>query len=119
MYGKKSAINNAQEIAAEHIGKKLEGVRECVNESLSKQETLLADVQKTYESVFGKQKTDASVVTTLIVAAEAYDQLFQDVGQGITFYADLTGILIKFQNRVSVYCCCVFEAFHFCRAPLI
>lgn len=99
-YNKTSAISNAQDLATEHINKALEIARDCVRESLDKQAELLSDIQKTYEDIFGKQKNDATVLTTLILAAEAYEQLLQDVGQGITFYADLTGILVKFQNKV-------------------
>ncbi|VUZ50688.1 unnamed protein product [Hymenolepis diminuta] len=103
VYNKTSAISNAQDLATEHINKALEIARDCVRESLDKQTELLSDIQKTYEDIFGKQKNDATVLTTLILAAEAYEQLLQDVGQGITFYADLTGILVKFQNKVTDY----------------
>nr|CDS31738.1 programmed cell death 6 interacting protein [Hymenolepis microstoma] len=103
VYTKTSAISNAQDLATEHINKALESARDCVKESLNKQTELLADIQKTYEAIFGKQKNDASILTTLIMATEAYEQLLQDVRQGITFYADLTGILVKFQNKVADY----------------
>ncbi|VDN96252.1 unnamed protein product [Rodentolepis nana] len=103
VYTKTSAISNAQDLATEHINKALETARDCVKESLNKQTELLAEIQKSYEAIFGKQKNDASILTTLIQATEAYEQLLQDVRQGITFYADLTGILVKFQNKVSDY----------------
>ncbi|VDD82790.1 unnamed protein product [Mesocestoides corti] len=91
----------AQSLASEHINAEMDATRDCVRESLNKQELLLKDIQETYESIFGKKKSDASVLTTLLMAAEAFDQLVHDVDQGITFYADLTGILVKFQNKVS------------------
>ncbi len=87
-------------MASEHINASLDSARDCVRESLNRQENLLKDIQATYEAAFGKKKADTTVVTTLTMAAESYDQLMQDLGQGITFYADLTGILVKFQNKV-------------------
>ncbi|VDK38966.1 unnamed protein product [Taenia asiatica] len=99
----KGGTIDAQSLATEHVNKALESVRDCVRESLDKQKSLLKGIESLHESVFGKKKEVASALTTLLMAAEAYDQLCQDVGQGITFYADLTGILVKFQNKVNDY----------------
>ncbi|KAH9282692.1 Programmed cell death 6-interacting protein [Echinococcus granulosus] len=99
----KGGTIDAQSLATEHVNKALESARDCIRESLDKQTSMLKDIQSLYESIFGKKKEVASALTTLLMAAEAYDQLCQDVGQGITFYADLTGILIKFQNKVNDY----------------
>ncbi|KAM7537810.1 hypothetical protein Aperf_G00000075938 [Anoplocephala perfoliata] len=103
IYAKGGSINNAQDLATEHMNAALETGRVCVKESINKQTELLEQIQKSYEGVFGKKKNDASVLTTLLMAAESYEQLLQDVGQGITFYADLTNILVKFQNKVNDY----------------
>lgn len=103
----KGGTIDAQSLAMEHVNKVLESARDCIRESLDKQKSLLKEIESTHESVFGKTKEVASALTTLLMAAEAYDQLCQDVGQGITFYADLTGILVKFQNKVSILLLCL------------
>lgn len=100
----------AQSVAMEHVNASLVSARDCVRESINRQEALLADIQSTHEAVFGKQKKTSSgvaaaagtsLMSTLLMAAESYGNLLSDVGQGITFYADLTRILVKFQNKVS------------------
>lgn len=100
MYQKGSSID-AQVLATEHINVALGSARDCIRESLDKQASLLEKIQSMHESVFGKKTDGACLATKLIVAADSYDRLCQDVEQGITFYADLTGILVKFQNKVS------------------
>ncbi|VDN35156.1 unnamed protein product [Dibothriocephalus latus] len=95
----KGAELNATALATDKLNKAMEPVRDCVRESLNKQESLLKEIQTNYESVFGKTKAKTTIGTTLLMAAEAYSQLTQDFTQGVTFYADLTEILLKFQNK--------------------
>lgn len=80
----------------------METIREAVRESINHQEELLQKIRTAHESAFGKSKTpiEMSVVGKLTLAGESYEQLLQDLDQGMTFYADLTGILLKFQNKV-------------------
>ncbi|BHF64408.1 Rhophilin, Rho GTPase binding protein [Sparganum proliferum] len=97
----KGAEINATVLATDHLNGTMEPVRDCVRESLNRQESLLKKIQSTYESTFGKTKAKATIGTTLLMSAEAYNQLTQDFTQGVNFYADLTNILVKFQNKVN------------------
>ncbi|VDL99854.1 unnamed protein product [Schistocephalus solidus] len=97
----KGAEINVTALATDQLNVAMEPVRDCVRESLNKQENLLKTIQTTYESVFGRTKTKTTIGTTLLMAAEAYGQLTQDFTQGVNFYADLTNILVKFQNKVN------------------
>ncbi|KAL3313003.1 Rhophilin, Rho GTPase binding protein [Cichlidogyrus casuarinus] len=98
-------VMDADDTAREAINPCLEGPRGCVRESLDSQKELLDQLQQASTAYFGKSGaiSDArsTLLTNLVLAAEEYPQLMKDFTEGLKFYADVTNVLLKIQQKVD------------------
>lgn len=98
------------------INAQLEGIRQCVRASLTKQEELLSDLQTKFEAYFGRKKSaeSSSLISQLTAAVDSFLALDRDVKEGMKFYAELTDRCLKVQDKV---CQSIF--FHVCELHFI
>ncbi|VDP84054.1 unnamed protein product [Echinostoma caproni] len=88
------------------INSQLEGSRECVRASETKQEELLSDLQVQFEAYFGRKTANESsgLVSRLTAAVDAFFALDRDVKEGMKFYAELTDRCLKVQEKIDDFC---------------
>uniref|UniRef100_A0A1L8DJF9 Putative programmed cell death protein n=1 Tax=Nyssomyia neivai TaxID=330878 RepID=A0A1L8DJF9_9DIPT len=104
---KDGAINEPAMSVGE-IGRTLAPLQTQVQESIKRQEGILAEVQSAH-SIFTNESGGASNTrdSTLIQLAAAYDTFMELQGnlkEGTKFYNELTELLVAFQNKISDYC---------------
>ncbi|GBP47436.1 Programmed cell death 6-interacting protein [Eumeta japonica] len=94
-------------LSSEALGALLGPLSRQVRDSLQRQETLVAEIQRTHER-FAAERGAASgrdaVLGRLAAAHDAYQELHNNLGEGVKFYNDLTQLLVAFQNKVSDFC---------------
>lgn len=99
---------NEPAISVGEIGKALAPLREQVNESITRQEVLIADIQKGHQAFVNETGGGSgSRETFLSELASAYDNfttLQNNLKEGTKFYNDLTQLLVVFQNKISDFC---------------
>lgn len=99
---------NEPGISVGSIGKALAPLREQASESLSRQETLIRDIQRAHQAFVNETGAGTgSRETFLSELASAYDNfttLQNNLKEGTKFYNDLTQLLVTFQNKVSDFC---------------
>jgi len=82
--------------------------REQVSESITRQEVLIADIQKGHQAFVNETGGGTgSRETFLSELASAYDNfttLQNNLKEGTKFYNDLTQLLVVFQNKISDFC---------------
>jgi programmed cell death 6-interacting protein len=85
---------------------RLQGLRECIRASETKQTELLADLQRKYEKYFGRASSggQGGFVTRLNAAADGFIALDRDVKEGMKFYAELTDRCLKVQEKIDDFC---------------
>ncbi|KAA0189206.1 Programmed cell death 6-interacting protein [Fasciolopsis buskii] len=88
------------------INAQLEGIRQCVRASLTKQEELLSDLQTKFEAYFGRKKSaeSSSLISQLTAAVDSFLALDRDVKEGMKFYAELTDRCLKVQDKIDDFC---------------
>ncbi|GAB0092426.1 programmed cell death 6-interacting protein [Sergentomyia squamirostris] len=101
------AINEPALSVAE-IGKTLAPLQGQVQESIRRQEGILAEIQAAH-SMFTNESGGASNTrdALLIQLAAAYDTFMELQGnlkEGTKFYNELTELLVSFQNKISDFC---------------
>lgn len=103
------------------INAQLEGIRQCVRASLTKQEELLSDLQTKFEAYFGRKKSaeSSSLISQLTAAVDSFLALDRDVKEGMKFYAELTDRCLKVQDKVcqSIFFSCMRTPLYFCHFP--
>nr|XP_018902852.1 PREDICTED: programmed cell death 6-interacting protein [Bemisia tabaci] len=103
------SINEAS-MSEEILSQSYGPLKRQVQETLSTQESLLAQIQKA-NTEFSKEKNCAQAATQrenmLKDIAAAYDTFYElqrNLEEGTKFYNDLTAVLVTFQNKVSDFC---------------
>lgn len=99
---------NEPSISVGSIGKALAPFREQVNDSITRQESLIKDIQNAHQAFVNETGGgSASRDVFLSELASAYDNfttLQNNLKEGTKFYNDLTQLLVTFQNKVSDFC---------------
>ncbi|KAF8359647.1 alx-1 [Pristionchus pacificus] len=102
-----SQLLNEEQISKEKIDQIYGPAVARVNESLSKQESLLADIQRT-NTMFCAEKSNTGggaererILKMLATAHDAYLELKGNLEEGTKFYNDLTPILVRLQQKIS------------------
>lgn len=104
----KDGVINEPNISIGSIGKTLAPLREQVTESLSRQEALVADIQRAHQAFVaetggGSGSRDA-FLSELASAYDNFITLQKNLNEGTKFYNDLTQLLVTFQTKVSDFC---------------
>lgn len=89
------------------LNDRLQVVRECIRENLTKQDDLLAQLQSKAEAYFGTNNVSGKsegLLTSLTAASEEYFLLLKDVQDGMKFYADVTERCLKTQAKIKDFC---------------
>ncbi|GMS88817.1 hypothetical protein PENTCL1PPCAC_10992, partial [Pristionchus entomophagus] len=102
-----SQLLNEEQISKEKIDQIYGPHVARVNETLSKQESLLADIQRT-NTMFCAEKSNTGggaererILKMLATAHDAYLELKGNLEEGTKFYNDLTPILVRLQQKIS------------------
>jgi len=102
---------NEHALTVETLGRAYGPLQQQVKDSLSKQEGLLADIQKTNTEFVAERSGQGhaaqrreAVLKELAAAHDAYMELLNNLGEGTKFYNSLTELLLAFQNKVSDFC---------------
>lgn len=99
---------NEPSISVGTIGKALAPLREQVNDSITRQESLVQQIQTAHQAFVKETGAGTgSRDTFLSELASAYDNfttLQNNLKEGTKFYNDLTQLLVTFQNKVSDFC---------------
>ncbi|XP_059478622.1 programmed cell death 6-interacting protein [Neocloeon triangulifer] len=104
------AINEAN-LSVEALGRTYGSLSKQVQESLQRQEALIAEIQRV-NSEFCKEKSGAGaaamqreeMLKKLAAAHDGFMELQVNLKEGSRFYNDLTNLLVNFQNKVSDFC---------------
>lgn len=99
---------NEPNISIGTIGKALAPLREQINDSIARQETIIKDIQNAHQAFVNETGGGSgSRDTFLSELASAFDNfitLQNNLKEGTKFYNDLTQLLVTFQNKVSDFC---------------
>lgn len=95
-------------MAVSHVGKSLSPLQKQVAESVSRQQTLIQDIQAAHQNFTaecgsGTNQRD-QVMSQLASAYDIFTELQHNLKEGTKFYNDLTQLLIVFQNKVTDFC---------------
>lgn len=95
-------------MAISHVGKSLNPLQKQVVDSISRQTSLIQDIQDahqrfTAECGSGTNQRD-QLMSQLASAYDIFTELQHNLKEGTKFYNDLTQLLIVFQNKVSDFC---------------
>lgn len=99
---------NEPSISVGSIGKALAPLREQVNDSIARQESIIQQIQTAHQSFVsetggGSGSRDA-FLSELASAYDSFTTLQNNLKEGTKFYNDLTQLLVTFQNKVSDFC---------------
>ncbi|XP_067933589.1 programmed cell death 6-interacting protein-like [Watersipora subatra] len=103
-------IIDEESISAAELQTIYGSLTERVNESLSKQESMIGQVQSAHQAFSQEKMLDrsgaqrAEMLKELATAFDAFVELKSNLEEGTKFYNDLTQILVKFQNKISDLC---------------
>lgn len=99
---------NEPSISVGSIGKALAPLREQVNDSVARQESLIQQIQRAHEAFVaetgGGSGSRDTFLSELASAYDSFTTLQNNLKEGTKFYNDLTQLLITFQNKVSDFC---------------
>ncbi|XP_031617798.1 programmed cell death 6-interacting protein [Contarinia nasturtii] len=99
---------NEPNISIGTIGKALAPLREQVNDSIARQESLVQQIQSAHQAFVnetgGGSGSRDTFLSELASAYDAFTTLQNNLKEGTKFYNDLTQLLITFQNKVSDFC---------------
>lgn len=95
-------------VTVSHVGKSLAPLQKQVADSISRQQSLIQDIQEAHgifssEIGSGSNKRDQQL-SQLASAFDIFTELQHNLKEGTKFYSDLTQLLIVFQNKVSDFC---------------
>lgn len=99
---------NEPALSVAQIGKTLSPLQSQVQDSIQRQQTLVADIQSAHREFAAEGgNTNGSRDTLLCELATGYDsfiELQNNLKEATKFYSDLTQLLIVFQNKISDFC---------------
>ncbi|XP_046393969.1 programmed cell death 6-interacting protein [Ischnura elegans] len=100
--------HEGKEPGVEELHRTYGPLQKRVQESISRQETLLENIQRVNQ-VLTQERSSGSgqreeVLKQLAAAFDAFKELESNLKEGTKFYNDLTQLLVGFQNKVSDYC---------------
>lgn len=101
------AINESS-ISVGAIGKALAPLQTQAKDNITRQETLIADIQRAHaafvsETGGGSGSRDA-YLSELASSYDNFTTLQNNLREGTKFYNDLTQLLVVFQNKISDFC---------------
>ncbi|CAK9795355.1 Programmed cell death 6-interacting protein [Anthophora quadrimaculata] len=95
-------------LSVENIGKIYGPLQKQVRESVSRQEQLVAEIQRCHAEFIAEQSCSGSsreaMLCKLASAYDAFKELKGNLSEGVKFYNDLTQLLLVFQNKISDFC---------------
>ncbi|XP_076302882.1 programmed cell death 6-interacting protein-like protein AliX [Lasioglossum baleicum] len=95
-------------LSVESIGKSYGPLQKQVRDSVSRQEQLIAEIQKCHTEFTAEQSGSGSLRETMLCklasAYDAFKELKSNLNEGAKFYNDLTQLLVVFQNKISDFC---------------
>lgn len=99
---------NEPSISVGAIGKAFSGLRDQAKDNVTRQETLIVDIQRAHsafvsETGGGSGSRDA-FLSELASAYDNFTTLQNNLKEGTKFYNDLTQLLVVFQNKISDFC---------------
>lgn len=101
------AISEAA-LSTETLGRMYGPLQKQVQESLQRQEVLVASIQSAHsqfaQETAGQPSRREAVLKELAAAYDAYMELKNNLQEGSKFYNDLTQLLVSFQNKISDFC---------------
>ncbi|CAL7934172.1 unnamed protein product [Xylocopa violacea] len=104
---KDSAIDEPN-LSVESLGKTYGPLQKQVRDSISRQEQLIADIQRCHAEFTSEQSGSGSsreaMLCKLAAAYDAFKELKGNLNEGAKFYNDLTQLLVVFQNKISDFC---------------
>jgi len=96
---------NEPVLSVQHLDRAYSGVQGQVNQSVTSQEQLIAQIQDLYQAFIqergGKGGDRETALKSLAQAYDAYMELKSNLEEGTKFYNDLTQLLVTFQNKVT------------------
>lgn len=99
---------NEPSISVGSIGKALAPLREQVNDSIARQDSLVHHIQTAHQAFVnetgGGSGTRDAFLSELASSYDAFITLQNNLKEGSKFYNDLTQLLVTFQNKVSDFC---------------
>ncbi|XP_071444735.1 programmed cell death 6-interacting protein isoform X2 [Hetaerina americana] len=97
-----------KEPGVEELNRTYGPLQRRVQESVGRQETLLANIQRVNQELTQERSTGSGqreeVLKQLAAAYDAFKELESNLNEGTKFYNDLTQLLVGFQNKVADFC---------------
>ncbi|XP_076628899.1 programmed cell death 6-interacting protein-like protein AliX [Colletes latitarsis] len=95
-------------LSVENIGKTYGPLQKQIRDSVSRQEQLIAEIQRCHTEFTSEQSGSGSsremMLCKLAAAYDAFKELTGNLKEGAKFYNDLTLLLVVFQNKISDFC---------------
>ncbi|XP_043258918.1 programmed cell death 6-interacting protein [Colletes gigas] len=95
-------------LSVESIGKTYGPLQKQIRDSVSRQEQLIAEIQRCHVEFTNEQSGSGSSRETMLcklaAAYDAFKELTNNLKEGAKFYNDLTLLLVVFQNKISDFC---------------
>uniref|UniRef100_A0A1B6GMD2 BRO1 domain-containing protein n=1 Tax=Cuerna arida TaxID=1464854 RepID=A0A1B6GMD2_9HEMI len=95
---------NEQTLSMEVLNKYYGHLQQKVKDNLSKQQRLLAEIQKANSDFVPEQHSRKTMLKELVAAYDTYKELLDNLKEGTKFYNELTLILLEFQSKISDFC---------------
>lgn len=99
---------NEPAISVGAIGKALQPLQNQTKDNITRQETLIVDIQKAHAAFVsetgGGSGTRDTFLSELATAYDNFITLQNNLKEGTKFYNDLTQLLVVFQNKISDFC---------------
>lgn len=99
---------NEPAISMSEIHRVLTPLQAQVQDSLSRQETLVRDIKDTQQTfvdeIGATGESNDQLLSQLAMAYDVFSELQHNLQDGVKFYNDLTQLLLVFQNKISDYC---------------
>ncbi|KAF2349567.1 BRO1 domain [Trinorchestia longiramus] len=99
---------NEPAVSTEKLGEIFKSLQKQVADSLTRQETLIVNIQEGHQELMAKSGSVGGERERLlkIVAAshDVFMELTDNLREGTKFYNDLTQLLVTFQGKISDYC---------------
>lgn len=101
-------VINEPVMSSENLGKMFGPLGTQVDETVSRQESLIEQIQTTYSEFVNETGVTSGgrkkMMCDLAFAHDAFRDLQNNLKEGTKFYNELTELLLVFQNKISDYC---------------